>query len=56
MAEKEKIKARKPEEKIICHNCGQEIKPDEPFTKEDGTYRHNYEKNEGPRSTVCEFC
>lgn len=40
----------------ICHNCGQEIKPGEPKKKEDGTFVHQYEKGEGPRSEICEFC
>ncbi|MEX2053690.1 MAG: hypothetical protein WD940_01645 [Patescibacteria group bacterium] len=44
------------EGRMICHNCGQEIKPDEPKKKEDGTYVHQYEKGEGPRSEICEFC
>ena len=53
---------KKQEEKLelpkgtVCHNCGQEIKPGEPFKKEDGTYAHQYEKGEGPRSVICEFC
>lgn len=56
MTHHDKNKKMKPPEKMVCHNCGQEIKPDEPFTKEDGTYKHNYEKGEGPRSEICEFC
>jgi hypothetical protein len=43
-------------EKLICRNCGKEIKPGEPKKKEDGTYVHQYEKGAGPRSEICEFC
>jgi len=43
-------------EKVICRNCKQEIKLDEPKKKEDGAYVHKYEKDEGPRSEICEFC
>jgi hypothetical protein len=41
-------------EKLICRNCGKEIKPGK--KKEDGTYVHQYEKGAGPRSEICEFC
>jgi len=47
----------KEDKKKICKNCGEEIKPSEPSKKNtDGTLKHKYEKNEGPRSEICEFC
>jgi hypothetical protein len=51
-----KMAEEKKKEKLICHNCGKEIKPDEPKKKEDSTYVHQYEKGAGPRSEICEFC
>jgi len=57
MAEEEKQEKKlELPEGTVCHNCGQEIKTDEPFKKENGTYAHQYEKGEGPRSVICEFC
>lgn len=59
MDQKEKGNPTDPkagEEKLICHNCGQEIKPEEPKKAENGTVVHQYEKGEGPRSEICEFC
>ena len=52
----EESKKKIGEEKLICHNCGKEIKPGEPKKKEDSTYVHQYEKGAGPRSEICEFC
>lgn len=54
--EKPLAKASEGKEQPICPNCGEEIKPGEPYTKEGSTYRHNYEKGQGPRSEICEFC
>jgi hypothetical protein len=44
------------EEKLVCSNCGKEIKPNEPKKKEKGAFVHQYEKGTGPRSEICEFC
>ncbi|KKW26129.1 MAG: gwc1 protein [candidate division WWE3 bacterium CSP1-7] len=51
-----KKETKETEGRLICHNCGKEIKPGEPKKKEDGTYVHQYEKGTGPRSEICEFC
>lgn len=51
-----KKETKETEGRLICHNCGKEIKPGEPKKKEDGTYAHQYEKGTGPRSEICEFC
>ena len=51
-----KEKKTQKEGKLICPNCGEEIKPDEPKKEEGGKIIHKFEKGKGPRSEICEFC
>jgi len=49
-------KKKAEKENLICPNCGEEIKPNEPKKEEGGKIIHKFEKGKGPRSEICEFC